>query len=62
VVREYAPRGVAGRSAWQVQDEVVILGHCLLLCSSGRGNQAVSGNKPRAVGALAGNSLDGVDG
>ena len=59
VVREYAPRGVAGRSAWQVQDEVVILGHCLLLCSSGRGAQAVSGNKASAAAVMAGNSSDG---
>jgi hypothetical protein len=29
VVREDPPRGVAGRSAWQVQDKVVVLGHCL---------------------------------
>ena len=33
VVREDAPRGVARRAAWQVQDEVVILGHYLLLCA-----------------------------
>src|SRR5215469_15270581 len=44
VIREYAPRGVAGRSARQVQDEVGILGHCLLLCASRRGAQAVPGN------------------
>ena len=29
VVREDAPRGVARRSARQIQDEVVVLGHCL---------------------------------
>jgi hypothetical protein len=34
VVGEYASRGIAGRSAWQVQDSVVILGHHLLLCVS----------------------------
>jgi hypothetical protein len=34
VVSEYASRGVAGRSAWQVQDSVVILSHYLLLCVS----------------------------
>ena len=36
VVREDPPRGVAGRAARQVQDEVVILGHCLLLCVRSR--------------------------
>src|SRR5579863_10109774 len=41
VVREDPPRGVAGRSAWQVQDKVVVLGHCLLLCASGRAAQAI---------------------
>ena len=44
VVREDPPRGVAGRAAWQVQDEVVVLGHCLLLCVRGRAAQAVLGN------------------
>jgi hypothetical protein len=29
VIRQDSPRGVARRAAWQVQDEVVILGHYL---------------------------------
>ena len=33
VVREDPPRGVARRAAWQVQHEVVILGHYFLLCA-----------------------------
>ena len=51
VVRENTPRGVAGRSARQVQDEVVVLGHCLLLCASRRSAQDHTGN-----------SLDGFEG
>ncbi len=47
VVGEDAPRGVAGRSAWQVQDKVVVLGHCLLLCASRWAAQAVLDNRQR---------------
>lgn len=63
VVRKYAPRGVAGRSAWQVQDEVVILSHCLLLCASRRSTQVVPGeHAPRRQGIVTGNTLDGMGG
>ena len=51
MVRQNAPRGVTGRSARQVQDEVVILGHCLLLCAS-----------PGSAQDHNGNSLDGIEG
>jgi hypothetical protein len=51
VVRKNTPRGVAGRSARQVQDEVVVLGHCLSLCASRRSAQDHTGN-----------TLDGFEG
>jgi hypothetical protein len=59
VVRKYAPRGVTGCAAWQVQDEVVILGHCLLLCSLGGDAQAMSGNRRRARADHAGREQSG---
>jgi hypothetical protein len=62
VVREDPPRGVAGRCAGQVQDKVVVLGHCLLFCASGRAAQAISDNRGRRQGTVAGNSLDGFGG
>ena len=62
VVREDPPRGVAGRSAWQVQDKVVVLGHCLLFCASGRAAQAIPDNRDRRPGTVAGNSLDRFSG
>ena len=56
------PRGVAGRSAWQVQDKVVVLGHCLLLCVSGRAAQAIPDNRRRRQVTVVGNSLDPLSG
>ena len=34
MVREDAPRSIAGHSSWQVDHQVGIFGHHLLLCSS----------------------------
>ena len=44
MIRKDPPGGVARCAAWQVQDEVVILGHYLLLCARRRTAQVVSEN------------------
>jgi hypothetical protein len=59
VIRKNTPRGVARRSARQVQDEVVVLGHCLLLCASRRSTQDHNGN---TLGGFEGCKDKGRDG
>jgi hypothetical protein len=49
VIRKDPPRGVPGRSARQVDDEVGVLGHCLLLCLSSLRIQVEVGGKVRVT-------------
>ena len=62
VVREDAPRGVAGRSAREVQDAVVVLGHCPLILRERTGCASHPGNSRRRRETVAGNRMGGLSG
>jgi hypothetical protein len=62
VVREDPPRGVAGRSAREVQDAVVVLGHCPLIVRERTGCASHPGNSRRRRETVAGNSMGGLSG
>src|SRR6202046_1671112 len=68
VVREDPPRGVASRAAWQVQHEILVLSHYLLLCAR-RGTVQVESDNFRRLLRCAyrawtppGNSREGQPG